>query len=456
MKRANLTVCALIALLRYCSPAAGAAGSVASETEVWNDAISSFDAGDVTNALRLLRPLMVSKVYSARAAEVVAKIEFDKGNLEEAAAAAQIALRANALDERANRNFTRAVSGLAEYREKKRIDSVLKDSKGKDPGAMLGAAVRDVRRLMADSGVYRTNCAERVVALSDSLSASAEKLSDILIPVREAVAAGTTNREEAVAVIARLDQTRSKTLKAAKELVDLDPEAYATLSEAERDFTGFLKMTIMPLAAVNEALTSQSNAWLDVEVFNGRDWQRDSLDYTRAFRSRFPAWAREYERQAQSDTNKPPFSAETQARVSALAVELEKVQLECCEKNLPPEQERAIGMLIQIRDLLPKDGGGGSSQESGESGSGNDGQNGRPQQEPESENSDGKSDERQSEDPEAKEEARKDGDLEDGKEQSDPKVDSVLRRAQERNDEYEADKKARMRKAPLPPNERDW
>ena len=32
----------------------------------------------------------------------------------------------------------------------------------------------------------------------------------------------------------------------------------------------------------------------------------------------------------------------------------------------------------------------------------------------------------------------------------------LLKKAQERSDEHEAEKKARMRKAKLPPNERDW
>ena len=38
----------------------------------------------------------------------------------------------------------------------------------------------------------------------------------------------------------------------------------------------------------------------------------------------------------------------------------------------------------------------------------------------------------------------------------DKDVESVLRKAKERTEEYEAEKKARMRKARLPPNERDW
>jgi len=61
--------------------------------EVWNEGVGYFRNNDVTNALRVLRPLMLSKTHGARAAEVVAKLEYDRGNLEEAAGAAQIALR---------------------------------------------------------------------------------------------------------------------------------------------------------------------------------------------------------------------------------------------------------------------------------------------------------------------------------------------------------------------------
>ena len=59
--------------------------------EVWNEGVGYFRNNDVTNALRVLRPLMLSKTHGARAAEVVAKLEYDRGNLEEAAGAAQIA-----------------------------------------------------------------------------------------------------------------------------------------------------------------------------------------------------------------------------------------------------------------------------------------------------------------------------------------------------------------------------
>ena len=105
-----------------------------SDGEVWNEGVEYFRNNDVTNALRVLRPLMLSKTHGARAAEVVAKLEYDRGNLEEAASAAQIALRAAPTDAKANRNFTRATDGLPQMRETKRINAILQAAQGKDPG----------------------------------------------------------------------------------------------------------------------------------------------------------------------------------------------------------------------------------------------------------------------------------------------------------------------------------
>ena len=332
--------------------------------EVWNEGVEYYRAGDVTNALRVLRPLILTKSHGARAAEVVAKLEYEKGNLEEAANAAQIALRAAPDDAKANRNFTRATDRLPAIREEEHLKAVLKAAEGKDPGAMLLAATKDCRALMAESGAYRTNRAEKAVVLADALSKRAERLSDSWIPVRELIAQSVTNEEQAATISAQIDAARKKTKEAAKKLGDLDPEAYPLLSDAEHDFTRFVKLTVMPPAAMDEDLAAQSNAWLDVEAFNGRSWQQDALDYTRAFREKFPAWARAYEQQAQSDTNKPPFTAEDQAKVSALATELEKIQLGCIDKSLPPEQEKALEIINEIRELLPKDpNGGGQNQQ---------------------------------------------------------------------------------------------
>ena len=424
--------------------------------EVWNEGVEYYRNNDVTNALRVLRPLMLSKTHGARAAEVVAKLEYDCGNLEEAAGAAQIALRAAPEDAKANRNFTRATDGLPEARETKRINAILQAAQGKDPGSMLLAATKDARQLMAEAGSYRTNAPARAVAMADALAKRAEKLADTWIPVREVIAQSVTNEEQAATILQQIEQAQAKTKGAAKELGDLGDGGYAAMSDVEHDLTRFLKLTVMPPAAVDEGLLSQSNAWQDVEDFNGRKWQQDALDYTRAFRSKFPAWAQAYEQQAQSDTNKPPFTKEAQDKISALATELEKLQIECCAKALPPSQEKAIGILNEIRELLPKDNSSQSSQQSQQSQDQQQQQQNQDQQQ--NQNQDRQSDQKQDQDPNRQQDQDKPDDQNQPEEEKeeDQELEATLKKAQERNDEHEAEKKARMRKQPLPPNERDW
>lgn len=422
--------------------------------EVWNEGVGYYQAGDVTNALRVLRPLLLSKSHGPRAAEVVAKLEYERGNREEAASAAQIALRANPTDAKANRNFTRAVDGLGEIRRTARINAVLKAAEGKDPSALLKVATEDARQLFTEAGTYRTNAAPKAVALAEAYEKRAEKLAEAWLPVRQTIVQAVTNEEQAATILAQLDQAQRATTKAARELGDLEGEAYATLSQVEDDFTRFLKLTILPPAALDEDLVAQSNAWQAVADFNRRPWQPEALDYTRAFRAKFPMWARAYEQQSQADTNKPPFTAEAQAKVSALATELEKIQLECCEKNLPTEQEKAIGIILEIKNLLPKEGGGGQGDGQGQRQ--NQSQE-KPEQQSQSSQESQPSEESQTENPEQEAEQQEDEKSGEANEpEEDQELEAVLKKAQERADEHEADKKARMRKAPLPPNERDW
>ena len=450
----RLIVCCLISSMVLSAGAEEQMG----EVEQWNEGVGYYENGDATNALRVLRPLLLTKTYGARAAEVVAKLEHERGNRDEAAAAAQIALRANPGDAKANRNFTRATDGLLEARETKHIDDVLKAAQGKDPGEMLKAATYDARGILSDAGSYRTNAPARAVAMSDSLSARASRLADVWIPVREVIANSVTNQEQAATILQQIGDAQAKTKKAAGELSDMDAEAYSTMCDVESSFTRFLKLTAMPPAALGEDLIAQTNAWLGLDPVNSRPWQNDALDYTRAFRQKFPAWAKAYEEQAQSDTNKPPFTAEDQAKVSALSTELEKVQIECCEKGIASLQEQALDLIRQIQELLPKDNGG---QQGGEGQSGQNQQNqqndqnqDQNQQQPQEQQDQG--DERQQDQPEQQEEKESEDQQKGQEDVQDQELEAVLKKAQERNDEHEAEKKARMRKAPLPPNERDW
>ena len=435
----------------------------ATDGEVWNEGVEYYRNNDVTNALRVLRPLMLSKTHGARAAEVVAKLEHERGNLEEAASAAQIALRAAPEDAKANRNFTRATDGLPQLRETKRINAILQAAQGKDPGAMLLAATKDARQLMTEAGTYRTNAPARAVAMADALAKRAERLADAWIPVREVIAQSVTNEEQAATILQQLEQAQAKTKTAAKELGDLGEGGFAAMSDAEHDFTRFLKLTAMPPAAIGEGLVAQSNAWMDVEDFNGRKWQQDALDYTRAFRAKFPAWAQAYEQQAQSDTNKPPFTKEQQGKISALATELEKLQIECCAKSLPPSQEKAIDILNQISELLPKDNRnqGGQGQQNQQQNQDKNRQQDQKQQEQDNKDQQqqqDESDQKQDQDPNENrpDENPSEDSQDDRQDKEDQELEAVLKKAQERNDEHEAEKKARMRKQPLPPNARDW
>lgn len=436
--------------------------------EVWNLGVTQYRAGDFTNALETLRPLLLSKTHGARAAEVVAKIAHDEAHtpgrtnalerLEEAAAAAQIALRANPTDARINRNFTRAIDGLKNLREEQRITKVLEAAKGKDPGALLQAATQEVRELLRASGTYLTNDAPKAVELADALGARARRLSDAWLPVKELIAQSVTNEEQAATIIAQTESARAKTEKAATALADMTEGAYAALADAEHDFTRFLKLSILPPAAIREDLVCQSNAWQDVAAYNGRSWQQDALDYTRAFRAKFPAWAKAYEQQAQADTNKPPFTAEAQAKVSGLATELEKIQIDCVKNPLPPEQEKALELIRKIIELLPNDGKGGGgnqpqqqqNQNQNQQQNRQDQQNQKDQQNQQDQQAPGEDEKKQDKEDERKSPG------EERKDQEQKDVEALLKKAQERSNEHEAEKKARMRKAALPPSERDW
>ena len=438
MSVAKSIALSLVALLTFMVE--GASGQ--SDAEVWNEGVDYYRSGDVTNALRVLRPLMLTRSHGARAAEVVAKLELERGNNEEAANAAQIALRANPNDAKANRNYTRAVDGLAELRETRLINDVLAQHQGADPGVLMMGATKESRKLMEAIAGYRTNDAVKAVALADELSGRALELSNLWLPVKVAICQAVTNEEQAATIVAQVDQARERTRLAARQTADMEPDAYSTMADVEHDCTRFLKITILPPEAIGEGMESQSNAWTNAERLNGRDWQQEALDYTRAFRAKFPAWARAYEQQAQNDTNSAPFTAEDQAKISAMATELEKLQMEGLESGDKSIQKRALEIIGEISDLMPKS----------KSNQPNTAPDGTPQQ---NNQGDGQQNSEQEQQSEA-------ADKEDGEAQSaeqpedDKEIEAILRKAQERSDEHEADKKARMRKSPLPPNERDW
>ena len=432
------------------------------DVEIWNEGVDFYRAGDVTNALQVLRPLMLSRTHGARAAEVVAKLEHDAAlkpgaadalaRLEEAAAAAQIALRAAPEDKRLNSNFTRAVSALPELRETARINAALESGKGKSPDAILKSSRDEIRKIVRDSGEMAnlcTNDAVSAVAMADSMAAKCETLALNWLPVKEAICQSVTNEAELAEISKRVDTARVRTEEAAKLLGDMDDSSRYPLAEVEAEFTEFHKALVMPPDAADESLLCQSNAFTKAAEECARNWTRESLDYTRAFRMKFPAWAKAYEQQAAADTNKPPFKVEDQARISALATELEKLHLELVEKDSEEKRKKALECTEEIIKLLPRDNNskGGNSQQN---------QNKNDQDKNDQNKKDESKDDNQSENQEDNSEDDSQNNEEKKDNQSEKEIENALKKAQERSDEHEAQKKAREMRRRLPPNERDW
>lgn len=429
-----------------------AASQPLSDAEEWNRGVDFYNAGDVTNALSVLRPLMVSPDFGARAAEVVAKLESDAGNFEEALSASQIALRANPKGEIENRNFSCAVANIETCRDNRHITEVLEAAQGKDPVAMLRKATAECRDLLSEAGNYRTNSAERAIEKSIGLSKRTKALADVWIPIREVVVENATNDQEIAYIISRLDAARAATADAAIQLEDLNGEAYVSLAKSEGEFTGFMKQflrfCIRPQDAIEEDLVAQSNALMQVEAVNGRPWQAEACEFTDAFRATFPEWARTYEQQAQNDTNREPFTAETQEKISALAAELDKLQNELVDKPDQVRQQEALDKIAEIIALMPKDKGTGSGESASANAAADEPEKGNEEQEAGNESADAAQQPQKEDDQEQAQD-----DSQDEKEES---IEALLKKAEERNEEYEAEKKARIRKAALPPNERDW
>ena len=510
---------AAFAFARAAMAAEGGESAPRTDSELWNEGVDLYrhyeedkkagKSGNVTNVLEAMRPLMLSRTHGARAAEVVAKLEFEEAakattpadalkRREAAAAAAQIALRADPKDRRLNANFTRAVDGLVALRDARHVEDVVKASEKTDPAQALKGAAAEARRLLAESANVRTNEAAVAVAKADAMSASAARLSDVWIGVKAKVAdavamnamqgrqqapqqpgklqqPGQTQGAQQAApdpgeALAAMDRFRERTMEASRMLGDMDDDARYALAEAEGGFTDYYKALVLPPAAIRDDQVCQSNAWLDVAEECGRPWQKEALDYTKAFRAKFDQWAKAYEQQAASNTNMPPFTVEMQEEVRKLSAQLEKIQEGCCKTPSPPDQEEALRIIARIIELIPQQGGGGGDNDS-KQGANGDPSKGDPSgddkkdkkdagadDQDQNKDDDGK-DQEKPEDGDDKKDDKKDEAAGDDEKQPTPEekeIEAVLKKAQERNDEHEAQKRARARKVRLPPNEKDW
>jgi Ca-activated chloride channel family protein len=431
----------------------------------YNAAYAYYLAEDATNAVATLRPLLASRRNGARAGELLGKLLLESAPaddpvakaeaLEEAASAFQRALRDAPQDERRDRNLTRAVSPLAEARENARIANVMKEHGQTPPDRLMSAMLAEQRTLLEESFHVFTNDAPVLVAKAEALAKRQEKQADLWVPLKQHMLQAVTNAQQQAQAARQIELARDSMKGAASALADLLPEAAADTAQAESLVYGFWKELAPPDTTLEEDILCQSNAIhkINARFLEKRESQKEALELTQRFRERFPNWVKQYRDQPSTDTNRPPFTAEDEAKVNELAEHAEKLQREIVDMN-PPEgdklalQKQALADLLEIRDLLPKQPNQGQQQQNQQQQQ----QNQEQQQQQEQQQDEQQQDEQQQDEQQQEQKPEQ-------QEQKQPPpqdVQELLRKALEREKEHEEEKKERMRRLPMAPGERDW
>ncbi len=439
------------------------------ETYRYNAAYAYYQATNVEQAVQTLRPLLSSKKNGARAGELLGKVLMEQAQakgaedpaakaeaLEEAASGFQRALRDTPADERRNRNFTRSVSPLPEARESAHIAKVLKENGQTPPDQLMGTMLAEQRALLEEAYGAFTNDAPALIAKAEALAKRQEKQADLWIPLKQQMLQAVTNQQQQAQFAQQIELARDSMKGAAAALQDLLPEAAQETAQPEPLVYAFWKAVALPPAVVDEDITCQSNALTRISArhLENRDTQPEAFQLTQLFRERFPQWAEQYRQQAQADTNMPPFTAEDQAKIEAIAEHTEKLQREIVEKtgaetDRPALQAQALKNLLEIRDLLPKQKGQGQSQQQNQQQ-----QQQQDQQQQQQEQQPQEQKEQEQKPQEQKEQEQKP--QEQKKDEPPQDVQELLRKALDREKEHENDKKRQMRNLPMSPSERDW
>ncbi len=435
-------------------------GDKVSDGVLWNEGVDAYRDGDAAKALSILRPLMSSETHGARAAEVVAKLEYDaahdlaKSNtlehLERAAAAAQQALRSAPEDRRANDNFTRATDGLKELRETTRVNRLIEDAQGKDPSQALRTAMDDARRILERAKKpLKAGAAEKISA-ADADEAKLKEIADVWIPIKDIVSKNVTNAEESAAFAAKLEEARAATLAAAKRLGDLDPHASDSVAMTEDALNGCYKIFAMPPETLGECLVSQSNSWAGAERVTLRPWNEDALGYAKSFRAKFDQWAEQYRQQAQANTNMVPLSAEACEKIRKLAERLEAEQTEAIRDPSREKDAKALGTIREIISLMPVPPPQQNQQQQQQDQQQQDQQQKQQQQRQkdnqQQQSKDDRQDRQQQDQQQDRQEQKKDEAAKESEEKTpeEKEAEAILRRIQEKSDEHEDAKRRAM------------
>jgi len=432
----------------------------------FNAAYSYYQAKNTDKCVETLRPLMASKKNAVRAGELLGKLQMEQAKvkgaedpaakleaLKEAATGFQQALRENAKDERCGRNYTRAVWPLPEAREAAHIAKILKEHEKTSPDQLLGTMLKEQRALIEESYSILTNDAPELIRLAESLATRQDKQSDLWIPLKQQVMKSVTNQQQQAQVVQQVELTRDMMKGSSEALRDLLPESVSEVAQSEPAVYNFWKAVAAPPNLVDEDIICQSNAIkkLEARYLMNRETQPEALQLSKLFSQRFPEWAKQYEEQAKSNTNMPPFKTEDQAKITELAAHTEKLQTEIvdtktAEIDRPGLKQQALKNLLEIRELLPKNPSGSQGQQQQ--------QDQQQQQQDQKQQDQKQQDQQQQQQEEQKQEQKQE--QQEKKEEAPKDVQELLRRALDREKERENEKKERMNRLPMSPSERDW
>jgi len=442
--------------------AARGADQEESESYCYNAAYAYYKGKDRQKAVQVLRSLLNNRKNGARAGELLAKALMEEAkekgaedpelrfkSLSEAACGFQRSLKDAPADERRNRNFTRAVGPIAEARETAHIAKVMKEHGQKQPDQLMGTMLAEQRALIDAAYGLFTNDAPALIRTAEALAKRQDQQTDLWIPLKQQMLQAVTNQQQQAQFAQQVELARDSMKGAAEALRDLMPESVSEVAQPERLVYAFWKAVASPPGIVDEDILCQSNAIrkLDAKYLLNRDTQPEALVLTKMFRERFPEWAKQYQQQAQSDTNRPPFKAEDQKKIAELAEHTERLQTEIvdaktAEQDRPGLRNQALKNLMEIRDLLPKNPDKSNPQQQSQDQQQQQQQDQQQQQE-QQQNPEQQQEKEQQQPEEKKNEPPKD-------------VQEVLRRALEREKEHEDEKKQKMQRMPMSPTARDW
>ncbi len=439
----------------YVSAARGADAEEA-QTYQFNAALALVRLHAGQEAIVLLEPILHAPRAGDRAAELLGAAAFQTAAatngpdaaearlqaLETAGAAFQQALRNQPQESRRRQNLARASQQLPALREETRIARILREKGQTPPDQLLAGMLQEQRAFLHEVPAAFTNEVPELIRQLESLADRQECNRDLWVPLKRAVlqSPALTNVQQRAEFERLVESARDTMQNAADRLRDLDPEACPFLTRCEPTVYLFWRGMTTPPGLIDEDIALQSNVLTraDQPIVPYRPDQPEAMALTRDFQKRFPAWADQMAKTAQSDTNAPTLKPADRAEIERLTCETIPLQ----EKPTSVGQRQSLKNLLRIRELLPKQQQSQQQQQ----------QQQQKQPQPQKPQEQKQPPPQQPKDkPEQKQEPQ-----EPPREPPPKNVQDLLQRALQREKEHETDKRRQAEKVPLLPGERDW